>query len=64
MPGFHLIQREDLFAPNEYLSGTPSDLIMAIGSHKTGTAFKKYIKADRFKKAPMMKELWENRPGL
>lgn len=52
------------FCTNEYLMGTSTDLIMAISGHKTETAFKKYIKADRFKKAAMMKELWDNRPGL
>ena len=33
------------FCTNEYLSGTPSDLIMAISGHKTEKAFRKYIKA-------------------
>ncbi len=49
---------------NEYLSGTPGDLIMAISGHKTETAFKKYIKADRIKKASIIKELWDSQPGL
>ena len=52
------------FCTNEYLSGTPSDLIMAISGHKTETAFKKYIKADKIKKATMIKKLWDNQPGL
>jgi hypothetical protein len=52
------------FCTNEYLSGTPSDLIMAISGHKTEIAFKKYIKADRMKKASMIKELWDRQPGL
>ena len=32
------------FCTNEYLFGTPNDLIMAISGHKTELAFKKYIK--------------------
>lgn len=52
------------FCTNEYLSGTPSDLIMAISGHKTETAFRKYIKADRIKKASLIKKLWEGQPGL
>jgi Phage integrase SAM-like domain/Phage integrase family/Arm DNA-binding domain len=52
------------FCTNEYLSGTPGDLIMAISGHKTEIAFKKYIKADRIKKASMIKLLWDNQPGL
>lgn len=52
------------FCTNEYLLGTPCDLIMAISGHKTEKAFRKYIKADRMKKASMIKELWDNQPGL
>ena len=44
------------FCTNEYLSGTPTDLIMAISGHKTEKAFKKYIKADTIKKASMINE--------
>jgi hypothetical protein len=52
------------FCTNEYLSGTPSDLIMAVSGHKSGKAFKKYIKVDHIKKASMLKNLWDNLPGL
>ena len=52
------------FCTNEYLAGTPSDLIMAISGHKTEKAFRTYIKADKMKKASMIKELWDTRPGL
>lgn len=52
------------FCTNEYLAGTPSDLIMAVSGHKTEKAFKKYIKVDHIKKARMIKKLWENQPGL
>jgi Phage integrase family. len=52
------------FCTNEYLAGTPNDLIMGISGHKTETAFRKYIKADKIKKASMIKDLWDGRPGL
>jgi len=52
------------FCTNEYLAGTPTDLIMAISGHKTEKAFRTYIKADKMKKASMIKELWDTRPGL
>jgi integrase len=52
------------FCTNEYLAGTPSDLIMAVSGHKTEKAFKKYIKVDHIKKACMIKKLWDGQPGL
>jgi len=52
------------FCTNEYLAGTPMDLIMAISGHKSETAFRKYIKVDQIKKAFMIKELWDQRAGL
>lgn len=52
------------FCTNEYLEGTPTDLIMTISGHKTEKAFRKYIKADKIQKAHMIKKLWDNRPGL
>jgi hypothetical protein len=52
------------FCTNEYLAGTPSDLIMAISGHKTEKAFRTYIKADKMKKASMIKKLWDNQPAL
>ena len=52
------------FCTNEFLDGTPTDLIMAISGHKTEKAFRRYIKADRVQKANMIKRLWDNRPGL
>jgi hypothetical protein len=52
------------FCTNEYLSGTPRDLITMISGHKTEKAFRKYIKADSLKKASMIKELWNNKPDL
>ncbi|HEY4877094.1 MAG TPA: tyrosine-type recombinase/integrase [Puia sp.] len=52
------------FCTNEFLSSTPSDLIMAVSGHKTEKAFRKYIKADKVQKAYMIKKLWEGRPNL
>ena len=52
------------FCTNEFLDGTPTNLIMAISGHKTEKAFRRYIKADQVQKAYMIKKLWDNRPGL
>jgi hypothetical protein len=52
------------FCTNEFLDGTPTNLIMAISGHKTEKAFRKYIKADQVQKANMIKKLWDSRPGL
>lgn len=58
----HICRRS--FCTNEYLAGTPSGLIMAISGHKSEKAFRKYIKADNMKRAFMIKEIWDKRPGL
>ena len=52
------------FCTNEFLDGTPANLIMAISGHKTEKAFRRYIKADQVQKAHMIKKLWDSRPGL
>jgi site-specific recombinase XerD len=52
------------FCTNEFLDGTPTNLIMAISGHKTEKAFRRYIKADQVQKAFMIKKLWDDRPGL
>ncbi len=52
------------FCTNEFLDGTPTNLIMAISGHKTEKAFRRYIKADQVQKAHMIKQLWDSRPGL
>lgn len=52
------------FCTNEFLDGTPVQLIMAISGHKTEKAFRKYIKADQVQKAYMIKKLWDNRRCL
>ena len=52
------------FCTNEFLDGTPTNLIMGISGHKTEKAFRRYIKADQIQKAHMIKKLWDTRPGL
>lgn len=52
------------FCTNEFLEGTPMQLIMAISGHKTEKAFRRYIKAEQVQKAYMIKKLWEKRPDL
>jgi hypothetical protein len=52
------------FCTNEFLDGTPTNLIMAISGHKTEKAFRRYIKADQVQKAHMIKKLLDSRPGL
>ena len=52
------------FCTNEFLDGTPVNLIMAISGHKTEKAFRKYIKADNLQKTQMIQKIWANRPGL
>lgn len=52
------------FCTNEFLAGTPTNLIMAISGHRTEKAFRRYIKADQVQKAHMIKKLWDTRPGL
>jgi Phage integrase SAM-like domain len=52
------------FYTNEFLDGTPTNLIMSINGHKAEKAFRRYIKADQVQKAHMIKKLWDSRPGL
>jgi len=52
------------FCTNEFLDGTPVQLIMAISGHKTEKAFRRYIKADQIQKAYMIKKLWDRRSCL
>jgi integrase len=52
------------FCTNEFLDGTPTDLIMAISGHKTEKVFRTYIKADKVQKASMIKKIWEERHPL
>lgn len=52
------------FCTNEFIAGTPTELIMAISGHKSESSFKKYIKADQFQKAQLIKKIWEKRGNL
>jgi integrase len=52
------------FCTNEYLEGTPIDLIMAVSGHKTEKSFRRYVKATQVQKAMKIKDLWLNRPLL
>jgi Site-specific recombinase XerD len=52
------------FCTNEFIAGTPTELIMAISGHKSESSFKKYIKADQFQKAQLIKKIWERRNML
>ena len=52
------------FCTNEFLDGTPIQLIMAISGHKTEKAFRRYIKADQIQKAFMIKKIWDQRTCL
>ncbi|GAA4748949.1 site-specific integrase [Flavisolibacter ginsenosidimutans] len=52
------------FCTNEFLAGTPTNLIMAISGHKTEKAFRRYIKAEQVQKAEMIKKIWDSRPNL
>ncbi len=49
------------FCTNEYLAGTPTDLIMNISGHTSEKTFRKYIKVDKFQKANLIQRIWENR---
>jgi integrase len=52
------------FCTDEYLFGTPSDLIMAISGHKNRTCLQKIHQGRPNKKASMMKKLWDSQPKL
>jgi len=52
------------FCTNEFLDGTPVQLIMAISGHNTEKAFRRYIKADQVQKAYIIKKIWDQRSYL
>ena len=52
------------FCTNEFLAGTPTELIRAISGHKSESSFRKYIKADQFQKAQLIKNIWKERNYL
>jgi len=49
------------FCTNEFLAGTPPELIMKISGHKTLKAFLKYIRITPEEAARLIKEIWEKR---
>ncbi|MES2329699.1 MAG: phage integrase SAM-like domain-containing protein [Bacteroidota bacterium] len=49
------------FCTNEFLAGTPVELIMKISGHKTTKDFYKYIKVSPEEAANKIKELWDIR---
>lgn len=49
------------FCTNEFLAGTPVELIMKISGHKSVKDFYKYIRITPEEAAAKMKELWMNR---
>ena len=52
------------FCTNEYLAGTPVDLIIKISGHKSLKDFYKYIKIAPEQAGQKMKEIWEKRGEL
>jgi integrase len=49
------------FCTNEFLAGTPPELIMKISGHKSIKDFYKYIRVSPEEAALKIKELWEKR---
>ncbi len=52
------------FCTNEFLAGTPVELIMKISGHKSVKDFYKYIKISPEEAGQKIKELWKNRGGM
>jgi integrase len=52
------------FCTNEFLAGTPVELIMRISGHKRTKDFYKYIKISPEEAANKIKKLWEARNGM
>ncbi len=52
------------FCTNEFLSGTPVELIMKISGHKSVKDFYKYIRITPEEAGQKIKELWKNRGGM
>ena len=52
------------FATNEFLAGTPLNLIMKITGHKTHKDFFKYIKISEIEAAQKVQEIWLGRNGM
>jgi hypothetical protein len=52
------------FCTNEFLAGTPVELIMKISGHKSVKDFYKYIRISPEEAGRKVKELWERRGGM
>lgn len=52
------------FCTNEFLAGTPVELIMKISGHKRTKDFYKYIRISPEEAATRIKKLWEERNGM
>ncbi len=52
------------FRKNEFLAGTPVELIMKISGHKSVKDFYKYIKITPEEAGQKIKELWKSRGGM
>jgi integrase len=52
------------FCTNEFLAGTPVELIMKISGHKSVKDFYKYIRVTPEEAGQKIKELWEKRDGM
>jgi site-specific recombinase XerD len=52
------------FCTNEFLAGTPVELIMKISGHKSVKDFYKYIRITPVEAGQKIKELWVNRGGM
>ncbi len=52
------------FCTNEFLAGTPVELIMKISGHKSVKDFYKYIRVTPEEAGQKIKELWNKRGGM
>lgn len=52
------------FCTNEFLAGTPVELIMKISGHKSVKDFYKYIRITPEEAGQKIKELWNGRGGM
>lgn len=60
--GTHTARRS--FCTNEFLAGTPAELIMQISGHKSAAAFRLYLRLTPTEGAQKMKDLWATRNQL
>jgi integrase len=52
------------FATNEFLAGTPLNLVQQITGHKSIKDFLKYIKISELEAAQKVQEIWQSRNGM